>query len=542
MPQAKAALSLEHANKLITFAQRSITLNWESFINAEFSLAKEQLQRAVQLVDEAQKWRLSDPEACIGYAEEAAEAARNGYYLSLPSRVAETRGVWYRPVEKNREEVCHTMDRIQAAGINELYLEAWFWGYTIYPSHEANARGIAIQNPAFQGWDPLDVFVKECRKRDIALHVWLDGFMVGVNQTGGPVLSVHPEWSALSRSQAGSVKPMPQQGTGYYWLDITNPEVRRYMLDIIQEMITIYGVDGINLDFMRFPHTEDWKEAYCFSSYARKAYSQEYGIDPVQIDAELQPELWTAWMEWLEHIEDDFVKVLCNEVKHKNPKLIVSAAPELGAEADKIGSWTRHMDVVIPQAYYNKPVEVRASVQLHLAKLSPGNLVYSGIYPMYIGLGAIETVEQVAAAKDLDHGTVIFAFGQATDDVIHALRQGPWRNKAISAGLFPQRAIQALLLSMSSDVEQVYIPRGGMNKRVAIEAIDKLSVLKNQVQHEVAMQDADELVDLESKTAKLMNWINELIGSNDIHPTAAEILTTNLKQIRELLLYIQHHE
>jgi uncharacterized lipoprotein YddW (UPF0748 family) len=533
MSEQESARYLEQAEKHIANAQRTINTNWDEFVNVPFDLARQQVERAVHLLAEARTLQVTQSDTCMRLAEQASEAAVNGYFLALPSRVAEARGVWYRPTEKNLGDVCRTLDRVQAAGFNELYLEAWFWGFTIYPSQTAAARTVENQHPAFLGWDPLEAFVQEAGKRGIAVHAWLDGFMVGVHPTGGPVLRVFPEWSALSRKQIGSEKPMPQQETGYFWLDITNPDVRRYLLDIIKEMITIYGVAGINLDFMRFPHHVDWKENYCFSKHAREAFGREHGMDPAQIHAQRQPELWSIWTCWLEKIEDEFVAELYREIKNISRQVIVSAAPEPGAESEKIGNWSRHVDVVIPQAYYTNIPEVRQSVQLHKKELLPGSLVYSGIYPMYVGLGAQETVDQTLAARDLDSGTVIFAFGQATDEALRALRTGPWRDNAISTGTFPLRAAQALLESARTNVEQVYIPRGALGDEAAIEIVKRLNNAIGCLHRDAG---DDGISALEAAAAEFTKWLEQR-QDEFIHPAALLQLTNTLREIQELLIY-----
>lgn len=532
---------LDEAEQLIEMAQRSYEEKWKALVHAPFDRASEQIQSAVERLLDARKVQEADPERCLKFAEEACEAAKDGYYLTLPSRAAEARGVWYRPMEKNREEVCRTLDRMQAAGFNELYLEAWYWGYTIYPSRVAAASQVEDQHPAYRGWDPLEAFVNEARKRSIAVHAWLDGFMVGVDAAGGPVLRAHPDWSARSRSQAESGLPAPQQGTGFHWLDITHPLVRQYLLEIVKEMITIYGVAGINLDFMRFPHSSDWKESYCFSRHAREAFRQEQGIDPYEIDAERQPELWQTWMSWLEKLEDDFVAELYQAIKGINPQVIVSAAPEPGAESEKIGRWAQYVDVVIPQAYYAVTEEVRESVRQHKDELLPGNLVYSGIYPMYIKLGAKETVDQAVVSSDLDHGTVIFALGQASDEALRALRMGPWRNDAISTGMYPQRAAQLLLEAARMDVEHIYLRREAVNEQTANEIVKRLDTILSGLQT-ASHADTDAqrgwtVFQAESESFRV--WLKEETGTGRIHPAAELQLNNVLLAICELLQYSQ---
>ncbi|CAH1191742.1 hypothetical protein PAECIP111891_00082 [Paenibacillus allorhizoplanae] len=536
MADQETARCLDQVTTRIASAKRMIENNWDRYINAPYDLARLHLARADQLLEEARQLASTDMEGCRSKATTASTEAWEGYLLSLPSRVAEARGVWYRPVEKNREEVGRTLDRMQAAGFNELYLETWLWGYTIYPSHTAMVKGIEAQHPAFRGYDPLEAFVMEGELRGIAVHAWLDGFMVGVDTTGGPVLRAYPEWSALSQRQAHSQKPLPQQGTGYFWLDLTNPSVRKYLLNIVIEIVSTYRVAGINLDFMRFPHTDgDWQDTYCFSLYAREAFQREHSWDPLEISSE-QRELWTIWTKWLEQQEDEFVSHLYKEMKRISPNLIVSAAPEPGAESTKIGNWSQHVDVVIPQAYYAKASEVRPSVLLHKKELIPGNLVYSGIYPMYAQLGAQETIEQVLAAQDIDMGTVIFAFGQATDETIRALRLGPWRNAAISTGMYPLRAIQALLEAVKTDMKHLYLPRLAVHEQTALANIERLDVFLDALQRH---QGEELSIVFDQKIAEFKSFLLQHQVDGMIHPVLVEQLTNTLTDVQELLHYAQ---
>lgn len=518
---------LEQAEKQIAHARTTLNTNRDAFVNAPFDLAVQQLQKTINLLEEAYTLQDHDAENCLKKAQLAIVEAQDSYLLSLPSRVAEARGVWYRPTEKSLEEVSRTLDRMQAAGLNELYLETWYWGYTIFPSRTAAANQIEQQHPAFRGWDPLEAFVTEGEKRRIAVHAWLDGFMVGVDPKGGPVLRTYPAWCALSRRQVNAEKPMPQEETGFFWLDIVNPEVRQYFLNIVKEIATTYNVAGINLDFMRFPHAKSWQDAYCFSSYAREAFQREQGMDPLLIKQ--QSKLWHSWMAWIEQAEDDFMAELYKEMKRLSVKIIISSTPEPGVESEKIRNWSQHVDVVIPQAYEANSAQVRHSVQRHKSELLPGNLVYSGIYPMYIHLGAQETVEQVLAARDLDGGTVIFAFGQATDETIHALRKGPWRNRAISTGLFPIKAVHELINSLKMDIEQIYLPRHGMTEQAAKEWIDKLDLFLVSMLPEHAA--------LETMASTCIQYLNESRAAGILHPAADLQMTNTFTQILELLLY-----
>ncbi|MDR6879801.1 family 10 glycosylhydrolase [Bacillus sp. 3255] len=536
------------AEQQLILAQHTIERNWQDYVRAPLDMARSRSDAAAKLLAQAKQLYAAGLASSRDSRDsrEAALQARNealdSYLLALPSRAAEARGVWYRPTEQSGAEVCRTLDRMLEAGFNELYLETWFWGYTIYPSTAAAGYGVENQHPSFLGWDPLHVFAVESRKRGIALHAWLDGFMVGIHPTGGPVLRVYPEWGALARRQCGADRPQPQPGTGYYWLDITNPNVRAYLMAIMVEIITGYEIAGVNVDFIRLPHAADNNpdDSYCFSSHARRAFEKEHGVDPKDIDAREQPDMAMVWSQWLADIEDSFMSDMYRTLKSVRPHTIVSATPEPGAESDKIGQWSACVDVVIPQSYYASTEDVRASFVAHKAQLNPGNLVYTGIYPMYARMGTLETIEQVLAARDLDEGTVIFAFGQATSEANRALRLGPWRDKAISPGVYPRRAIRALLAAVVKDVEQSYIPRSGISDEAAAVLIGRLNDL-------LTASRADEGLDRgtdglwAARIFELSEWLSGRKEA-EVHPAVHEQLKAAFAQMAAILNYMQEKQ
>ncbi|WJH34847.1 family 10 glycosylhydrolase [Paenibacillus sp. CC-CFT747] len=456
-----AEQGLNRAEDSIRTAEASLDLAREEYANVPFREADSRLSSARERREQARRLAAASPAESVHCSRQAEAWALEGYCLSLPSRTAEARGVWYRPVERNAEEVGVTLDRMAASGLNELYLETFFQGYTIFPSRTACAHGIAGQNPVFAGWDPLDVFVKEAAKRGIAVHAWINGFMVGIDPSGGPILRIHPEWAAVPRDSVGRDQPAPDPSTGYFWMDIVNPEPRDYLIGLMKEMVGRYGAAGVNLDYMRFP-----SDGFSYSPYARSAYAEETGTDPYYLRTDNDPAGWEHWTAWLHQAENEGMKAVYRELKALAPQTVVSAAPEPGPEADRIGEWAEYVDVVIPQAYYAEAGRARESVIKHKEKLAEGCLVYSGLYPLYIHLDAFSTVTQLLAVRDLDQGASLFSFGQAGPPHVKALRQGPWRENAVSPGLHPIEAASRLISEMVRDLREVYLPRGAAADRI----------------------------------------------------------------------------
>ena len=178
-------------------------------------------------------------------------------YASSPKY--ETRAVWLttnwgldwpshpvrRPadVPRQQRELVDILDRLQAMGINTVFFQARIRGEVFYASQYEPWAGVLSggRNP---GYDPLAFVVDECHRRAMECHAWLVTFPVGSNrqvrkQGRASMVARHRSWC--------------KQSDGEWFLDPGNPEVRSYLTGLVSEVVSKYDVDGIHLDYVRYP-------------------------------------------------------------------------------------------------------------------------------------------------------------------------------------------------------------------------------------------------------------------------------------------------
>lgn len=530
-----ATTYLYQAEQAIRTAQNQMEKSYKEFVTAPFNEAKEALTQANQLIAEGRGIAETNPKLAVAKAKQATRYAQTAYYRTMPSEKAENRGTWYRPVETNMNQVRATLDRMEKGGFNAIYMETLFAGYTIYPSKVAEKYGVAKQNPVFKGFDVLKAFTEEGKKRGISVHAWVDGFMTGSGaEGGGPILRAHPEWAAVEREDVGAGKPMPDSSSGYFWLDITNPQVQEYITEIFRETVNQYGLAGLDLDYMRFPHKADYTKSYNFSSYSRAAFKSLHGADPYDLTPTKDPDLWKTWSNWIEDTENKYMDDLYKIVKKDNPQTVVSATPEPGAEAEKIGQWSKHVDVVIPQAYGTDKPSITKTVQDHKNLLDEGILVFVGVYPMYRHSSAFETVHQVVAANDITGGTNVFAFGQASPPSIDALHEGPWREKAVSPGEHPLKAIKTSFKGIKVNVKETYVERGGMSSSAAKGLTKRLDAVANRMNSKL---DWSQYHQVFLQLNEMKAFVAEETSKGSIDPIIKDRLTVQITKAHEWLSY-----
>ncbi|MQR94719.1 glycoside hydrolase family 10 protein [Fictibacillus phosphorivorans] len=488
------------SKQAIDQAKSSIEKAKAEYLDVAFEEANAAIQKAESLLAEAEAIKTSDPVKSLDKTRQATQSAYDAYYYSLASHKAEQRAIWYRPEETTLEGVNQVLDRMEKAGFNSVYLETTFWGYTIYPSEVMEKYGLPSQHPRFAngdygkyGKDLLAAYVKEGKKRGMTIQAWTDGFMIGESSIGVPSqFAKYPEWAAIQRSNTTGTF-QPDTASKYYWLDIAQPDVQDFMLDIYKEMQADYDIKGLNIDYMRYPHHK-FEQSYGFSERTKQLYQEKTGIDPYKLSPTTTPAEWEKWLDWLRERENDFVDKLHVQTKEMNKKFMLTATPEPGPEAVQISDWQEDIDGVIPQAYGHDFNSIQKTVTDSKKLMPEGTMYYTGIYSFYHHLSEMASVSDVMSAKYGTSGVNMFAFGQASAPSVDALGKGPWREKAVNPGEEPIVATHTVLKNMEKQIMKIYIPKGavsekdGVSLKLAIKKLDQ--AVKKDIENSSAVFDS----------------------------------------------------
>nr|WP_245587473.1 family 10 glycosylhydrolase [Cylindrospermum stagnale] len=276
----------------------------------------------------------------------------------------EIRSVWLDRgtiVKAGSEEgLAQVFDRLAKAGFNTVFFETINASYPIYPSQVAPQ-----QNPLIQGWDPLAAAVKLAHERGMELHAWVWTFAAGnqrhnqiINVNSdypGPVLAAHPDWANYDRN--GKMIPVGQTKP---FFDPANPELRQYLLKLYTEIVTRYQVDGLHLDYIRYPFQDPSAgRIYGYGKAAREQFQQLTGVDPVTISPNDQ-ELWQKWTAFRTQQVDSFVAEVSQQLRQQRAELILSVAVFPLPERERIQKiqqhwevWARRgdIDLIVPMTY-----------------------------------------------------------------------------------------------------------------------------------------------------------------------------------------------
>lgn len=201
-------------------------------------------------------------------------------------------------IGQQKAELCRILDRLEEAHFNTVLFQTRLRGDVIYPSaYEPFTESLTGRAGKDPGYDPLQFAIEECHRRGLEFHAWIVAIPVGnahqVRLQGkDAVPRKHPE--------------LCKQYRGEWYLDPSNPQTDNYLAGIVREIVSRYDVDGIHLDYIRYP--EQGKDFPDRAAFRRNGKGQSLG-------------------QWRRDNITRIVKRIGTEVKGLKPWVKVSCSP-----------------------------------------------------------------------------------------------------------------------------------------------------------------------------------------------------------------------
>lgn len=180
----------------------------------------------------------------------------------LIAQFRETRAVWlatnYRldwppatfDAEKQKQSLIEIFDDLKSKNFNTVFFQVRANGVELFnSSFEPLSPYINGEVDGDISYDPLAFAIEQAHKHGLEIHAWLNMNLVftgseeNIFNNPNHICQRKPEWIVEDF----------RDGQKSYWLDVGLPEVRNYLADLISELVENYDVDGINLDYIRYP-------------------------------------------------------------------------------------------------------------------------------------------------------------------------------------------------------------------------------------------------------------------------------------------------
>jgi uncharacterized lipoprotein YddW (UPF0748 family) len=339
-----------------------------------------------------------------------------GFLFYVRSGKPYVRGAWitgYGTGYLTPAQVDRTIAAAKQAKLNLLFVEVRKSADAYYkPGIEPLASNVT------PGFDPLAYLVKKAHAEGIKVHAWVSVYRVyrGNALPANPshLANRHRDWLALSDTG----KVVAPDGV---FIDPANLKARQYTVRVIADIVRRYDIDGLHLDFIRYPGPR-----WGFSKTALKRYRNETGVrGKMGYDEPM-------WEQWRRQQVTDCLRAIRRKVKKIKPQLLLSAATIAYGECYKdfestyafraVGQdwrgWLTEglLDANVPMDYRNTLEPAKLG---EFRRWLPAFRRWGGGKPVFVGLASYASYSRAVARQiedvrrqDLD-GFAVFCFNES---------------------------------------------------------------------------------------------------------------------------------
>lgn len=466
----------------------------ENLLYLDYTSLEAQISDLESCILEAQSaFDKGDFKVALDKVQVANQAWDSLQYAMIESHPVENRAIWYRSTEKSDEEVRAVVEKLKTLNINTIYLETWYNGRFIgYSDNELIAH--SVPNGSY---DAMEGFVRICHENGIQVHAWVQNFFIGTveaQEQTNQALADHFAGRWLTDCKGKDTFYYGVSNTNFIFLNPYDKEVRSLLVDFYREIITKYEVDGLHLDYIRFPELNYGTNDFGYNDNIVSAWQKENHttVDPRTLTS---GELYDSWNTFRQEIINSFVGEVYSMVCDTDPSVWLSAAVYPGIPNVKneifqdCENWVQngYMDELFSMSYGadNSYVSDNASKFAQLAGdscfYSTGISAFGETVQMNFALQMTEVTGQGA------DGVAIFSLANINPSHYQRpITEGAFRKPSVQANRVSE-TVEAQLTFILEKAKTVYIPYAGLSE----EEYQSLRALLTPIIDEAAAFDLD---------------------------------------------------
>lgn len=311
-----SALSLfGSADTDLEFLTERISKAEEALKNASDNLLAIDFEYAYSLFDEIKENVITaqkDPAARFTVKQKLTELEK----AVVPSFYVQDRAAWVVHYETDIEDVKHIVKYAHSLGLNRLILAPFRDTYALYNTQNPHLS----RHPDLEdGVDMLQAYIDECHALGMQVYFMYGCFCTDLPSEKYPAEHfVNYFGDKLLLSKAGR-NVAYFYDTPSYTLNPYDTEVRQWMLDVIREVCENYDIDGVQLDYIRFPLPTYYGEAnyedHGYNEDIVKAFMAKYGTNVNPKNMSVKHGLWDEWCDFRCDIITSFAAQASDVVK-----------------------------------------------------------------------------------------------------------------------------------------------------------------------------------------------------------------------------------
>lgn len=437
------------------------------------------------------------------------------YLLTSNSTRIASRNAWIRPSEQTLDEVLNLLKACESCKINGLYVESFYNGDI--PGISAITDTNEEVKDGYYGdvykKDYLKALITEAHKRNIEVHAWVECFFVGEKSSQWKK-RYKDEWHMVNYD-GSTIQGNNDEGNekDFVWLDPANPECLKYVLSIYEELLTKYDFDGINVDYVRYPHGN--LNLYSSNGYTKYAMDEFKKLNNLTGDVKelvkdnAIKELWVQYRCNKITTLMSEVRKLVNRVK---PNCLISTAvvSDLNyAIYNKMQNWKLWarkgwLDLTLPMAYYIGCSEIAVATKELVSFNKENAFSYTGIMCTGKDLPGMLVVKQINTllANNAD-GYALFDLSQllARKDCQRNLKKSTNRIKSVHPHSSPDILLKNYVLSLNdrrniikTNVDELIIDLKKIKDYSLNNVTNSLKEIVNNLNDKVLVKEINQLI------------------------------------------------
>lgn len=538
-------LMIENAQRAYESAVKKLDEAKKAFYNINYASVGSKLEEAFALAEKTKQAIEENniPEA-INYVYDMNDRLDMLQYMMIRSSAVENRAAWYRSNEKSDGEVKAVIEKAVSLNINAIYLETWYNGMVIGYSDN---KLIKHHQKAHGDFDALEAFCRIGHQYGIEIHAWVENFFIGtvsnsqeddtlVSKTIGKHL-IDIQGNAYNRTIYGD----------YVFLNPYDKENRALVLSVYEEIIKKYDIDGIHLDYIRFPEPNYQKYDFGYNADIIKGFQQKYNTDVNPKQMTKDDPLYTAWCKFREEIINSWVEEVYHLVRSTKPDLWISCAcypaldevPETIFQNVKVWLENGWIDEVFSMSYSADNEYVTNNAEKF--KNTVGDKAFYST-----GIMAFGTTTPIDFANQLDvvrnvyaNGSAVFSLGSITEDNYYdCMKYGPYSVKAVQTYKL-SKTISAGMSEILTKIDNVYGSEVGSLGGKIKPMIEKLK--SDADLFNLSSATVQQKIDYTRKTIQaLNNIISEINKAGSVNEQVRTCLKDDFKRLADYMLQSQN--
>lgn len=319
-----------------------------------------------------------------------------------------------------KEYADRALSRIKAAGFNVYMPAVWYGRGTAWPSRYA-AWDTELADRSKASFDPLRYLIERAHAMGIEVHPW---FVLTLRQA-----DIFPEF----------VLPDAREPA----FNVHDSRFRDLVANLVEEVVTDYPVDGINLDYVRAVDL-------CAVPACRDEYHARYGKN-LAVDSALfkaSPALVPSLVEYQASAVTAMVTAISQKVRKVRPNALISADVFVGHAPLNQGQvaveWGNAglVDVLLRMDYYRRPnLASMTATRQELRNPDAQTFILSNMtlddelrrgekHYSREGTWLAEMIAEVESRWP-NTGIAVYFYKYLSDEQIAALKRGPFRTRSL---------------------------------------------------------------------------------------------------------------